>query len=293
MMKRKGILLAGGNGTRLHPVTSVISKQLLPVYDKPMIYYPLTTLMFAGIQEVLLISSPESLPLFKQLLGDGSQWGISLTYQEQPRPDGIAQAFLLAEEFLDGAPCALILGDNLFYGSDFPETLRRVSNTNDNTIFAYYVDNPSAFGIVVSDPDGKVTALEEKPVNPRSNLAIPGLYFYDSDVVNIAKSVLPSARGELEITDVNKVYLEQGRLKVERFSRGFAWLDCGTHEALLEAASFVQTLEKRTGLKIACPEEIACRLGYISKQDVESLATMMGSSTYGLYLNKLLNMNDF
>jgi glucose-1-phosphate thymidylyltransferase len=285
----KGIILAGGSGTRLHPVTQAVSKQLLPIYDKPMIYYPLTTLMLAGIREILLISTPQDTPRFEALLGSGEQWGIKLQYAVQPSPDGIAQAFLIGKEFLDGDGCCLALGDNIFFGHDFVKTMQTaVSRTAGATVFAYAVNDPERYGVVAFDADRKVTSLEEKPLKPKSRYAVTGIYFYDSQVVSVAEQMKFSARGELEITDVNRWYLERGQLCTELLGRGMAWLDTGTHDALLEASNFVQTIERRQGLKVACPEEIAFRLGYISTADLEALANKIGKSTYGQYLRVLL-----
>lgn len=289
-MARKGIILAGGSGTRLYPVTQVISKQLLPIYDKPMIYYPLTTLMLAGIKDILIISTPQDTPRFESLLQDGEQWGLHFRYAVQPSPDGLAQAFIIGRDFIGSDPSALILGDNIFHGHEFSFLLNDAANKKEGaSIFAYSVTNPKDYGVVGFDRKGGVVSLEEKPSQPKSNYAVTGLYFYDNQVLDIAAGITPSARGELEITDVNRCYLEMGQLSVFRMGRGFAWLDTGTHESLLEAAQFVEILERRQGLKIACPEEIAWRMGNISDEQFERLAQSLKKNGYGQYLLKILS----
>ncbi len=291
---RRGIILAGGSGTRLYPLTKVVSKQLMPVYDKPMIYYPLSTLMQAGIRDILIISTPQELPRFEALLGDGSQWGISLKFEVQPEPEGLAQAFIIGEKFLDGQPAALILGDNLFYGHELVQSLQNAfTQKRGATVFGYHVSNPTAYGVIDFDSSGKALSIEEKPLSPKSNYAVPGLYFFDERVVDIAKDVQPSPRGELEITDVIETYLNQGELQVEIMGRGTAWLDTGTHDSLLSAAQFIETLEKRQGLKVNCPEEVAYRAGYISADELKTLAQPLKKSGYGEYLLRLLDTQVF
>ena len=289
MTIRKGIILAGGTGTRLHPATLSISKQLIPVYDKPMIYYPLSTLLLAGIRDILIISTPQDTPRFESLLGDGSQWGISLSYAVQPSPDGLAQAFLIGEDFIAGNPCTLVLGDNIFYGHDLHKLLASaVARTDEATVFAYHVQDPERYGVAEFDNEGRVLSLEEKPACPKANYAVTGLYFYDGNVSEYARSLKPSARGELEITDLNRLYLEQGRLRVEMMGRGYAWLDTGTHDSLLEASMYIATLEKRQGLKVACPEEVCFRQGWIDEAQVMRLAEPLTKNGYGRYLMNLV-----
>ncbi len=293
MTERRGIILAGGTGTRLHPVTRVVSKQLMPIYDKPMIYYPLSVLMLAGIRDILIISTPQDTPRFRELFGDGRDWGLRIVYEVQPSPDGLAQAFIIGKEFVGDNPSALVLGDNIFYGHDLQMLLDNAMMRDDGaTVFAYHVTDPERYGVVGFDADGRATSLEEKPAKPKSRYAVTGLYFYDNDVIDIATTLKPSPRGELEITDLNRVYLEQGRLSVEIMGRGYAWLDTGTHQSLIQASNFIETIEKRQGLMVACPEEIAWRKGFIDNAQLEKLAEPLAKSSYGQYLQRLLVDGD-
>ncbi|MBB6135103.1 glucose-1-phosphate thymidylyltransferase [Massilia aurea] len=293
-MQRKGIILAGGSGTRLHPATLAISKQLLPVFDKPMIYYPLSTLMLGGIRDILIISTPQDTPRFQQLLGDGARWGLNLSYAVQESPDGLAQAFIIGEDFIGNSPSALVLGDNLFYGHDFNQLLERAdARTDCASVFAYHVQDPERYGVVEFNDDGKAISLEEKPAKPRSNYAVTGLYFYDENVAKMARTLKPSPRGELEITDLNRMYMDIGKLDVEIMGRGYAWLDTGTHESLLDAGQFIATIEQRQGLKVACPEEIAFRKGWINAAQLEELAAPLRKNGYGQYLVRVLNEKVF